>query len=254
MANDYGERFFEIGISVAEKFAARMGELTKSEALFSHLRDRGFTASDQNAFDYSMITFFFFCKTYKTYQAIRMLCRGGFVEDALVLGRTIFEIYLQSEWMSQYPQGRAVDFMNYESVKRYDSYLKLKKCDPEFAALLEKHPEAIANLEAMYARYADQFSKKDQRGNRRIADNWWQRSIAWLASKKPELQKDYVQTYALQSGIVHSSPTCVNEYLRWSEAAEAGWQMNCHPDHSKESHFNLVAIDSTRWLLGFSRF
>ncbi len=249
MANEYRESFFEIGSSVGEKFAARMKELTKTEsALFSYLASGGFAESDRGAFDYCMITFFFFCKTYKTYQAIRELCREGFAEDALVLGRTIFEIYLQAEWMSQSPQDRAKDFMTYESIKRYDSYLKLKEYDPEFAALLDEHPDALAELRDAHDLHAHQFSKNDRRGRRRIVDNWWKQSIFWLASKKPELEKDYVQTYSLQSGIVHSSPTCVNEYLRWSKGA--GWQMNCHPDQSKESHFNLVALDATRWLLG----
>src|SRR5208337_2778322 len=74
---------------------------------------------------YNRTLHFLFCKGFKTLQAIRTLCREGFLEDAQVLARTIFEIEIQAEWMEKDPRPRARAFVEHSEVSLYDFYRTL---------------------------------------------------------------------------------------------------------------------------------
>jgi hypothetical protein len=78
-----GEFAFQAMEDLSSTFVARMPTFPHSE--------------DIEEWAYHATVHFFFCKSFKTYQAMRILCRLGFLEDANVLARTIFEQSLCSD-------------------------------------------------------------------------------------------------------------------------------------------------------------
>ncbi|HEX4201434.1 MAG TPA: DUF5677 domain-containing protein [Chthoniobacterales bacterium] len=60
--------------------------------------------SDCETAAYQGVVHFFFCKAYKTHQAFALMCEGGFCEDAEILSRTIFEVWMQVQYMSTDPK------------------------------------------------------------------------------------------------------------------------------------------------------
>src|SRR5712692_7289633 len=57
---------------------------------------------DPNTFerDCKSSILFFFCKAYKSYQAIYHLWYSGFDQDAGIINRTLFELLLQATWIN----------------------------------------------------------------------------------------------------------------------------------------------------------
>jgi hypothetical protein len=62
---------------------------------------------------YPGVAMFFFLKAYRTYCAVALLARHLDPNLWLIVGRTIFEILLQAEWMQRDPQTRAVQFREF---------------------------------------------------------------------------------------------------------------------------------------------
>jgi len=147
------EKLFQIGLDSARKVI----DETKS-----------IRAPDRDQFLYRASMFFFLCKAFKTYQALSLVWREGFPEDALVLSRTIFELVLQARYMKQDPKPRALLFIQHDFVARYRCYEKLKKIgiqrmkDKEAIALREHHDKYVHNY-------------------KHNKSHWWGNSISWLA-------------------------------------------------------------------------
>jgi hypothetical protein len=69
------EQIFHLGLEVAEKVIRSIKSIKGTV----------------DELPYKFAVHFFFCKAYKTYQAIHLLCHNKFNEDAIILCRTIFE-------------------------------------------------------------------------------------------------------------------------------------------------------------------
>ena len=68
--------------------------------------------------EYKDATLFFLAKAIKSYRAVHLLCSSGFFQDAAVLSRTIFEIYLQVAYMAGNHLERAPLFIKHDLVER----------------------------------------------------------------------------------------------------------------------------------------
>jgi hypothetical protein len=104
MAREYAEQIFSRTMELAERFIRAMSTYP--------------AGADDETWAYQATVHFFFCKAYKTYQALALLCRAGFVEDGEVLSRTIFELYLQTRYMSTDPKRMARLFAEHAPVRR----------------------------------------------------------------------------------------------------------------------------------------
>ena len=89
---------FQIGIELGRSIVAKVNSVS---------------GSDGEEWAYKAAMLFFFCKTYKTYQAAYLLHREGFSEDAFILARTVFELALQARYMKEDPKPRARLFTEY---------------------------------------------------------------------------------------------------------------------------------------------
>ncbi len=195
---------------------------------------------------------FFFCKAYKTYQAIALLSDAGFVEDAEVLSRTLFELFLQAEWMSTKPKEMARSFVEHAAVRNYNLYLRIKTLQgariDAVVSRIESQPSELAKLKQLY----DQFKLKFLRPGRRIAnspnglaDNWWGHSVRWLA-EKVGVEELYATVYWSQSDLVHTGSTSINDYLKWNN--KDGWQANCYPNPQNEE-CGLTVLWASGWFV-----
>lgn len=156
---------------------------------------------------YKGATLFFLTKAFKSYKAVHLLCSAGFFQDAAVLSRTIFEIYLQMSYMAGNPVERAPLFIKHDLVGRYFLYLKLKKY-PNLVSDIEKRKENLEQLTIQFKELEDQYRK---------GQGWWGSDLRWLAerieSDDEEAEKSYLRLYPLYSDLVHSTSSSVKYYI-----------------------------------------
>ncbi len=69
---------------------------------------------------YRRATLFFFNKALRTHGASQLLFKFSFIEDGVVLRRTLFELHMQLEWMSRDASERAQNFLDHFPVRFYD--------------------------------------------------------------------------------------------------------------------------------------
>ena len=192
------EARLKLGVHLAEKFLAQ-----KPWANLDPEADVTFEA----------IMLFFFCKSYKTYQAIAVLWRAGFYEDAPLLTRTLFEIWMQAAYIGKSPKERAREFQEHDPVRMYRAYLALKKHGEHSLTAVFESRHDFAEIERQhYLRDATSHS-------------WWfGRSLHSLANKLGfPFDKEYLVGYWWQSNLVHSSVTSMQHY------ATDSLELNCHP-------------------------
>lgn len=215
------EQMFRIGDDLAEKVVARTNSLT---------------ARDEEEWAYKGAMFFFFCKAYKSYQAIRVLWREGFAEDAFILARTIFELALQTRYMREDPKPRARLFAEHDPVMRYRYYLRLKKLgDAKLVQRIERNTQGLEELKRNYDRLQAKYP--DNKG-------WWGQSIACLAKHLgKEMETRYVMIYWRQSNLTHSGSTSVKEYIN---EEQGGLKAKCYPSPSDTA---MIPQEATRSFL-----
>jgi hypothetical protein len=236
-------------LRMTENVEAILGAMS---ALAEHCiaRMRKFPEGDRR---YHKVVFFFFCKAYKTFQAFGTLCKAGFIEDAEVLARTIFELFLQANWLEADPNTNARLFFEHAPVKEYVSYLRLKRCEnsPTIKRVVEllesKKQEKLAEAEKRYDASHAQFLKPGVKVAKRpddISDNWWNGSVHWLAVKL-KIEDQYAFVYASQSDLVHTGSKVILQYLK---PTEDGIVANCYPTPGEELWLSASWVAG--WFLG----
>lgn len=157
--------------------------------------------------EYKAATLFFLTKAVKSYRAVHLLCSAGFFQDAAVLSRSIFEIFLQIAYMAGNPVERAPLFIKHDLVGRYFLYLKLKKY-PDLVSDIEKHEAELEQLTAQFKELEDQYNK---------GKGWWGKELRWLAetleSNNNQAEKSYLRLYPLYSDLVHSTSSAMKYYI-----------------------------------------
>jgi len=193
---------FELGTDLAERFLAQ-----KPGTNLSPGADVTFEAA----------MLFFFCKSYKTYQAIAVLWRAGFYEDAWLLTRTLFEIWMQAAYLGEKPGKRARQFQEHDPIRMYRAYLKLK-------AYGENELTVAFESRADFAEIKSQHHLRHK-----TAPPWWfGKSLHSLANTLgPPFDKEYLVAYWWQSNLVHSGVTSMQHYV--TESLE----LNCRPGDTK---------------------
>jgi hypothetical protein len=143
----------------------------------------------------------------KSYRAILLLCSAGFYQDAAVLSRTVFEIFLQVSYMAGNPIERAPLFLKHVLVEKYFLYLKLKKY-PDLVSDIEKREADLEKLTAQFKELEDQYHK---------GKGWWGHDLRWLAerveSDDNQAEKNYLLLYPLYSDLVHSTSSAQKYYI-----------------------------------------
>jgi len=184
------ERFFELGESLGKDV------LKEAKALSGDSREEA---------GYKACVFFFFCKSLKTFRAIRVLWQAGFEEDATVLARTLFETAIQSMYVTRDPTNHSQRFWQHDGVERYRFYLEARKAgEDEWCEEAEESPH-FAEIKECHDTYESEFPKKRP---------WWGSSIKKLAAALgPEVEKHYFWVYGQQSKLTHSAAAASEYYF-----------------------------------------
>ena len=213
-ARQKGERIFQETTRIAEKLRRRI---------------KGLNLNLEDESEYRRAALFFFNKALKTYEAIRLLWKAGYEEDAIVLGRTLFELNMQIEWMSRDPEARSSKFFQHFPVRVYDLHRSLKSSadkikDPETVSLLNSFDEAVEAHKPSHDLYRSNFIKK--RGRKEtVWENWWAGSIAELArwideemqsqgEQGVDFEWEYRFVYFQECELAHTGTTSIVNYLK----------------------------------------
>ncbi len=171
-----------------------------------------------NEWPYKGAFLFFAAKSFKSYQAIYTLCSSGFFQDAAVLHRTVFEIFLQALYMAEDPRPRAKLFMKHDVAGRFFRYLKLSKY-PELVDAIEKRQDELEKLELQFKEVEEEYKRNK---------GWWGADLRWLAGQLPSdnnaAEKNYLKLYPLYSDLIHSTSTSVKYYIFDEDGFEADYE------------------------------
>jgi hypothetical protein len=208
---------FEIGTNLAENVLSELKSLR---------------VKDPEERIYKSVLLFFFCKAYKTFKAFELLWGHGFVEDAQILCRTLFEITLQARYISQDPPLRCRLFLDHHKVKQFRTYLKKKEADlsqyPDFTtAAIQSWINSFESLPS-FTDYKDFYNLNEKKfpQNKR----WWGERIPWLARQcSPEMQLYYDWVYDYQSELVHTGLMASAHYLEGTDGTENVLKVSCYP-------------------------
>jgi hypothetical protein len=167
---------------------------------------------------------FLFCKSFKTYQAFTLLCKNGFIEDAQVLARTLWELASQAEWLSRDPKTHARLFAEHSEVALYEFYCQMKDyqdAHPDEDKLVNiKEANRVDEMRKNYDAFKAKFSK-----NGRVSHHWWNGGLRKLAELVGRVG-EYLSVYWVHSDFVHTGTTSVKDYIKLTKE---GWEVNCYP-------------------------
>jgi hypothetical protein len=239
------ERIFELGVELGRLCQARIKQFDVAAARNN---------------PYRRVTLFFFNKAFRTYSAILTLCRANFLEDGVVLGRTLFELNMQAEWMSREPDSRAQQFFDHFPVRFYDLHQQKK------AAAARMHDNQILSMLSSFENSSGFQEKKTAHDSRRdkflirrrgemvVSEYWWRGSIYDLAkwvdkeiTEKGESDADYEWTYNfsyfLESELTHTGTTSLPPYdfIPGEPNASSGLKQSLDLAHSSTARFVRTA-------------
>lgn len=184
-----------IHIEDEEQWKKAQNWTTAGEKIVALLKERT-DKSTVNSSKFQFLVDIFFRKSLKHYQAIIVLCREGFGQDALILSRTLLELYFKMKYLNQ-PEGKK------ERIRRADQFevalirsqLKYARNLKELAPSFSPPDGVIEKLEALD-------------GN---AEEWEKKCLA-IATEIGEAQT-YRGLYSAMSFHIHSEPKSYDYYF-----------------------------------------
>jgi hypothetical protein len=202
------EQFFLIGREIAEEL---LGELQKPRPVANT--------------EYQRAMLYFLTKAYKAFQAVEVLAKEGFVEDAMTLARSIYEMRLQSHFLGNDPDVRSALFFDHVILSSFGTLQVMKRLPPNRTSELDKSEDDLragANAMNRAALLTDPI-----RAERAISKKWWSGSIKSLLQnldheleqkdssfvRKQVFEREYDVIYSMLSDYAHSGVRPLHKYL-----------------------------------------
>jgi hypothetical protein len=170
--------------------------------------------------NYKKAQLFFFCKALKTYGAVRTLQNAGYMEDARVLARSIFEIRLQARYMGEKPSEHSKLFYHHKPRADFHAMKKFAASGKIKALRFEKDPPPRIG-----------------RGT-----DWWGKGGVHELAKKLGLEAEYDFEYWNLSELGHTQST---QMFRYVSDAPGKIVLSYLPE--KVDDFSTI-YNATRWL------
>ena len=148
----------------------------------------------------------------KSFLAISKLINQGFVEDANILLRAMFEILVTTLFIKQNPEKRAIKYLEFSHIEKY----RLIKVLPHPNSYLEYDAKRIEEIKRDYFRVEKNYKNKS---------SWSQHNIREMA-QKVGLQDVYDLVYRFQSQFVHTTPEGMQSYI---SKIPTGFLINLEP-------------------------
>ncbi len=150
-------------------------------------------------------------KAFKTYEALGMLCKSGYGEDAFMLARTLFELMITLAYILQdETEERLLRYMSYDWVtrKRMYEYIATKK---DLSMHLNKAIES-GNKENTIAEVEEEYKKVMEKYN--YSNNTWSDKTIKGMSEAVGRSDAYNTVYRLQCNVGHTNARSMNEYIK----------------------------------------
>lgn len=193
-----------------------------------------FDISDKN--NKSFFVAFVIGKAYKTYEAIILLCKNGYGEDAFMLARTLFELMVTAVYILQdESEDRLMRYMNYDWVTRKQMYDYIATKD-DLLANLNKAIESggkentIDEVERKYKAVMERYHYRD---------SWSDKTIQGMSDSIGRLDM-YNTVYRMQCTVSHTNARSMNEYITLTDK---GTILNIGPNWDLVENSLLISFD-----------
>jgi hypothetical protein len=150
-------------------------------------------------------------KTSKTLDAIVLLCKAGYGEDATILSRSIFELYWFLEYVLSNDNGYLAErFFDYDWVVRQEMYENVK--NNPMLLFLKSNQGEIEEVEqkAQEMQKKHKFSKQF---------GWSDKSISNISNLLGH-SSIYQTAYKIQCSFCHPNPRATNDYFKEGDSGE----------------------------------
>jgi hypothetical protein len=154
-------------------------------------------------------------KAYKTHEAMLLLCKHGFGEDAFMLSRTLFEIMVMMSYiLADNTDDRLMRWVEHDWVTRKEMFDYVVSKDDFLKSLNERidsgaaEPDVLSTIESECKRVMDKYGYKSH--------GWSDKSIQKMA-KEIGREDAYKTVYKLQCMVGHTNARSINEYMRHSD-------------------------------------
>jgi hypothetical protein len=136
--------------------------------------------------DFKVVAYILFTKGFKTFQSATNLCRSGCGSDAISLCASLFENYVDLQYIAKAPIRRSARFIQYEGVEKYYHLQKIlanKRLPKGTRKMYRAHEKKVAPRVAKLLRH---FANKTK--------GWSQKSI-FERARAVRAQLEYHELY-----------------------------------------------------------
>lgn len=201
----------EIKSLIIKKFEENFANFDSIRSITEGIFDQGWKIKDDS--DYEYVMSLLFSKAFKTYKGINILCKEGYGQDAGILLRSLFEIYVNVAYiLKDDSEKRAKRYYEYSyiarkrSVELFDEHRLGEKGFKGAEEAIQKNKEEIyESYNRVKNNYIDEERKKDE-------FRWSGKSIKKMA-RDCGLGTDYAVVYSIFSELVHSNPMVERLYV-----------------------------------------
>jgi hypothetical protein len=175
-------------------------------------------------------------KAFKTYEAILLLCRSGYGEDAFMLARTLFELMVTNSYiLRDSTEDTLMRYMHYDWVTRKEMYDYIVSV-PDLLAQLNaeiasgKRINTVPEVEEEYKNAMAKYSYRN---------GWSDKSIKGMSEAIGRMDM-YNTVYKMQCTVGHTNARSMNEY---AQLADEGSVLNIGPNWDLTRATLVVAFD-----------
>jgi hypothetical protein len=197
-----------------------------------------------NKENFALFMSFVIGKAFKTHEALMLLCKKGYGEDAFMLARTLFELGVMSSYILQDPTEKILRrYLEHDWVTRKEMYDYVITKD-DLLESLNKEMEArltnpIEEVGKEYSRVMKEYQYKPHGG-------WSDKSISKMAESIG--RKDMYDTvYRVQCTVSHANARSMNEYVK--EDTDGGMVINIGPNEDLTEKTLVIAFDLFRMII-----
>jgi hypothetical protein len=179
-------------------------------------------------------------KACKSYQAVTMLCRSRYGEDAAILNRSLLSLSTNAHWIDQNPDQRVSAYVDYNHVLEARYNRKIVENPGPLG-----HSQYLVPGRRIQQAELDLLSKQAKERHGYNRHGW---SGKWLRDMAVELgmTNDYDSGYTLTSELEHSSVGSLDEYASLSSQGAFQVSGGPSPNWALESigfeHLSLIKV------------
>lgn len=163
----------------------------------------------------------FLAKACKTHQAVVLLAKSGYGEDAAILNRSLLNLLINARWIYKDPQERIPAYVDYDLVLK----ARLNRKIAENPTLLGKAQHLAPEFKRQQSKLDEAKNEATQRHNFN-RHGWSGRTLRDMAAELGMIT-DYDSGYTLTSELEHSSVGAVSDYANMT--ADGTFQVSGGP-------------------------